>query len=563
LDVRVRARTAWRNRRALTRASAIAVLGALALPGSAAAADKAVRLTLDASNAACTAFDQIDCSYIEMRNGNAPAPDPADPAAAEPTFLNLHNLPRPATIDGTIHDDGTFTVADGDVDFPTYSTLLANPLVGDVTVRINLVQTGAWTGTFDTGTGQMALSAPQRLEFRLSCNAADTSHALCGAVFGPAGNMGTWQVDGKAPVELTTGHLGALAPPVAYGADWVGPVAEDGSPLDADSGRLTLIANTPEFEHVDPTSCVDAASAACTNPVFGGLVVASINESIGGVWDSANAANTKDTVPGAVDHRMTFVMSDPPALETDSQTVDFGTQPLGTVGATKSIELTAFDAGDVPVADIYTDGGDDDFWVVRDGCRGPVPAGDSCTLKLRFAPSAGGARSTTVYALVENPVTGQEETLTLASLTGRGAGLPQGPAGPAGLAGVKGDTGATGPQARSVAATLAIKRGKSKLALGPRGRALVARIACEHGRCTVTRSAAWLRVRGKSLRIPVRVSRSIAEGTSATAMVVLGRGARNALRKAGRGIVKVSLAVKSSDGTKASRTIWVTVRPKR
>lgn len=549
--------------------SAIAVLGALALPGSAAAADKAVRLTLDASNAACTAFDQLDCSYVEMRNGNAPAPDPTDPAAKVPTFLNLHSLPRPATIDGTIHDDGTFTVNNGDVDIPTYSTLLANALVGDVTVKINLAQTGAWTGTFDNGTGQLALTAPQRLEFRLSCNAADATHALCGAVFGPSGNMGTWQVDAKAPVELTTGHLDALVPPASYGADWVGPDAEDGSPLDTNTNRLTLIANAAEFEHVDTSSCVDATSAACSNPVFGGIVAASINDSIGTVWDSADAANNKDTVPGAVDHRMTFVMSNPPALEADSQTVDFGTQALGTVGATKSIELTAFDAGDVPVSDIYTDGGDDDFWVVRDGCRGAVPASGSCTLKLRFAPSASGARSTTVYAQVENPVTGQEETLTLASLTGQGGELPQGPAGQAGTAGVagpKGDTGAAGaagPQGPSVATPPVIKRGKTKLALGPRGRAPVARISCHDGTCTVTRTAARLQVRGKSLRVPVRVSRSIAEGSSASVTAVLGSAARKALRKAGKGVLKVSLVVTSSDGTTASRTIWITVRPKR
>jgi hypothetical protein len=168
MKARDRARTTRRGRPALALTAAIAVVLSAA-PGVAAAADRAVRLTADPSAEACTAFDPLDCSYLMARNGLQPAPDPEAPDAVEPTFFNLATLPGEVTIDGVIHDDGTVTVAEGDVTFPGTDTVRPNALVGDVTVNAQIVQTGAWTGTFEEATGAMSLTVPLSLRFKLTC----------------------------------------------------------------------------------------------------------------------------------------------------------------------------------------------------------------------------------------------------------------------------------------------------------------------------------------------------------------------------------------------------------
>ena len=196
------------------------------------------------------------------RNGRRPAPDPEAPDAIEPTFFNLATLPGEVTIDAVIHDGGTVTVADGDVTFPASDTVRPNALVGDVTVNAKIVQTGPWTGTVEEATGAISLTAPLSLRFKLTCVPAN---GLCDDLTGN-GNLGTWAVTTRKAAELTTGHAAALAPPAAYGPDWVPPVAEDGVPLDAATSALTLVDNTLEASSTSsrPTASIPPRRSATT-----------------------------------------------------------------------------------------------------------------------------------------------------------------------------------------------------------------------------------------------------------------------------------------------------------
>jgi hypothetical protein len=557
MNARDRARPPRWGRRAPTLTAAIAVL-ACAAPGVAAAADRAVTLTADPSAAACTAFEPLDCSYFAARNGLLPAPDPEAADPVEPTFINLASLPGDVTIDAVIHDDGSITVPPGDVTFPGVDTVRPNALVGDVTVNAQIVQTGAWTGTMDDATGAMSLTAPLSLKFELDCVPAN---GLCGALTANTGNLGTWAVRPKNAAALTTGHAAALTPPAAYGADWVPPVAEDGVPLDAVTGALTLVDNKLELEHLDPTDCVDPTSAICNNAGLGGIVVGELNNAIGASWGgAATPENSKDTVPGAIDMRMAFVMEDALIKATPSA-LDFGSQPLGTASTARSVDISALGDDDVEVLSFYTAGGDDaDFWVANDGCRGTVATDATCAVKVRFNPSDSGNRATSLYARVREPDDPAKlRTLQIAALSGQGGALPQGTAGPKGDAGPQGPKGDQGP-AHATPDIPSIRRLKSSMKLSSKGTATVATITCPEGTCRANSRSARLKIGKKTYKVAITGSRTIAKGKSASVRISVRKSVRKALSRRGKGALTVKLVVSSSNGGELARTITVQLR---
>ncbi|HKG02145.1 MAG TPA: choice-of-anchor D domain-containing protein [Conexibacter sp.] len=184
--------------------------------------------------------------------------------------------------------------------------------------------------------------------------------------------------------------------------------------------------------------------------------------------------------------------------------LDFGAQAQGTLSAAQTVTLrTTTEA--VHVRRLVASGADaDDFVVVGDDCAGEdLAPGETCTARVRFAPSATGARSATLVARSDSA-----STLDVA-LSGSGGASPQGPAGadgapgqtgPQGPAGASGATGASGPQgARGETGA----RGPA----GPRGRD--ARVRCRFaGRgaihCTVTYATAGKAAHGRRARARLR-----------------------------------------------------------
>lgn len=398
--------------------------------GSAEAATRILKFTLQPSGAACTGWDQLDCSYLEARNGNAPAPDPAtDPS---PTFLNMANLPGEATMYAALEGSGAIEIKQRHFRFPAHPTTLENALVGTVQVRIQVEATGDWRGNFDQLTGAMALSAPIGLDIKLNCD--QVLNALCGAIFGPDGNMGTWRVIAKGPADpLTTGALTAPAPPASYGPAWLGPVVESGTAFDAD-GVGTLINNDLEIEKVDSSDCVDSSSYACSNSTIGNLVAPQLNAMLGTVYDPVTAANDRDSMPGAIDMRLTFAISEMSLLTSDFTALTFpgsnedGTQTPGTASPAVSTTLKALDTGDdIQIISLHTDGGDEDDFILTSSrpCVTQIDSGASCRVALRFLPSGTGPRSSTLYASIVNPLTGETEKIELATLSGEGGNPPK------------------------------------------------------------------------------------------------------------------------------------------
>lgn len=518
------------------------------MAGSSTAADRTVRLTLEPSAAECDAYDQLDCSYLEARDGNAPAPDPA--TGPDPTFLNMALLPSAPTLGATISDTGEVTIPAHRVSFPEFPTSLANDLVGEVAIKIQISAGGDWTGTFDETTGDMELDAPIGLSFKLNCD--PVANGTCGAIFGSQGNMGTWEVSPKGPVSpLTTGNLPGPTPPVEYGPDWLGPLAEDGSPFDPETGIGTLVNNDLEIENLTADSCVDMSSLACSNPAVANLIAPSLNGALGTVYDPADPANDRDSVAGAIDMRFTFKMTEPPLVTSNPTAVtmagmnDDGSQPLGTSSAAQTVTVTASEVGDVEFNRIYLNGGDDDdFYVSNASDCLPVVASESdCDVKLRFNPSATGARSSTLFASIVNPVSGDSETVQLATVSGTGGVLPAGTTGPAGPTGPQGPRGNAGPLV-SIASSSSIRL---------RARAnRIARIRSAGARVAVRApKRVRIRVRGRAFNLRVIAPRAIAAGKAGVVRVRGTRAAVRRLRGKASAPLKLRLRVSANGRTQA------------
>jgi hypothetical protein len=109
--------------------------------------------------------------------------------------------------------------------------------------------------------------------------------------------------------------------------------------------------------------------------------------------------------------------------------------------------------------------GDDpsDFVTGTDTCHGAIAPGESCSVAVRFAPQAQGARQARLTVLTN------AASSMLVTLAGTAGPLPQGEKGDAGSAGSqgtqgaqgpKGDTGAPGPAGRDAKVTCKVAKPK-------------------------------------------------------------------------------------------------------
>ena len=110
----------------------------------------------------------------------------------------------------------------------------------------------------------------------------------------------------------------------------------------------------------------------------------------------------------------------PLPLTAGPSSLAFGSQALGTIGAAKTVTLSNSTPGTLPVA-VDLSGHADDMLVSRNTCGDGVPGDGACSIAIRFAPGALGARAAT---LVLDPAGPQRVEL---ALTGVGVAPPQSP----------------------------------------------------------------------------------------------------------------------------------------
>ena len=148
------------------------------------------------------------------------------------------------------------------------------------------------------------------------------------------------------------------------------------------------------------------------------------------------------------------------ALAAGAWNLDLGAQARETIGAPRTVTLTATADGVRP-ARVRTTG--DDFLISADTCTGAsLDEGEACSVGVRFAPAADGARAATLLvtdaagdAITAVELAGTGETAVSAGPGTVGAAGPAGPAGPAGAA-TQGPAGSNG--ARRIAGRVRARR---------------------------------------------------------------------------------------------------------
>jgi hypothetical protein len=141
---------------------------------------------------------------------------------------------------------------------------------------------------------------------------------------------------------------------------------------------------------------------------------------------------------------------------------NFGTQAQTTIGPAQTITVENTGLGDqATITKVRTSTGEeDDFLITRDDCTGEVlDSGETCEVRVRFAPGAAGTRTTDLRV----EYTGSKLSPDSMTLSGFGGSLPQGPQGPTGNTGATGATGPAGPQGppgRDATVTCRGKKGK-------------------------------------------------------------------------------------------------------
>jgi len=128
-----------------------------------------------------------------------------------------------------------------------------------------------------------------------------------------------------------------------------------------------------------------------------------------------------------------------PTAEESAPEIEFGTQPLGTVGTEQVLTVTNEGSAPLIVSGVLLGGEDPGDYVSDDRCGQPVGIGASCEVGVRFSPQAEGERAATL-TLLTNAATAPG----VVSLTGTGGPLPKGSTGPEGPRGAAGATGAAG-----------------------------------------------------------------------------------------------------------------------
>ncbi|HEU4703009.1 MAG TPA: choice-of-anchor D domain-containing protein [Conexibacter sp.] len=164
------------------------------------------------------------------------------------------------------------------------------------------------------------------------------------------------------------------------------------------------------------------------------------------------------TLAALVDVPTVAISVDTPEADANVSTLTFGSQRSGSVSAPQAVTVT--NVGDAPlhVAGMtFSGAGADDFLLGSDDCRGAVAVGQSCTIQVRFAPQALGARSATLD--VASDADGGPLQVSLDGEGVEGAAGPQGAQGAAGPQGPQGAAGPQGPAGRNVDALRCIRTG--------------------------------------------------------------------------------------------------------
>ena len=310
-----------------------------------------------------------------------------------------------------------------------------------------LAPTGA-TGTFPSTSATFAFSSSEPGAFR--CSLDGGSEATCSSPITFAG-LGQGQHTLSVRAVDSVGNADLTPATRTWTVDTVAPETV----LDASgpSGSTTDTSATFTFSS-EPGAVFNCRldngtiDTSCTSPMtYTGL---SEGQHTFRVW-ARDAVHNTDASP---ELRVWTVVAPAPAPEAgvvpSPASLGFGSQATGTIGVAKTITLTSSGEAPLVVDRVRIEGGHaEEFLDAADTCAGETIAPDAtCTVKLRFAPSAEGSRGAVLKVFSNAPgdalAVALSGTGTSPASQGTGPAGPAGPEGPAGSVGPTGATGATG-----------------------------------------------------------------------------------------------------------------------
>ena len=308
-----------------------------------------------------------------------------------------------------------------------------------------------WTWTVDKVAPETTLSGPSGMissttaEFAFSSNESGTFvctlDGMVSACGSPKNYTGLAQGSHTFAVQArdVAGNLDPTPATRAWTVDTVAPetVLDPSGP----SGNTT--ATTATFTFTSEPGAVfncrldnGTINTSCTSPMtYSGLPE---GQHTFRVW-ARDAVHNTDASP---ELRTWTVVVPEAGVVPSPASLAFGSEATGTIGAARTLTLTS--SGNVPlVVDRVRVAGShaEDFLNAADSCSGETIAPDAtCTIKLRFAPSAQGSR-TAVLKVVSNAPNGD----LVVDLGGTGTAPGTGPAGATGATGATGPAGPAGP----------------------------------------------------------------------------------------------------------------------
>ena len=226
-----------------------------------------------------------------------------------------------------------------------------------------------------------------------------------------------------------------------------------------------------------------------------------------------------------------------PAAEAGPASIDFGDQAQQTVSTPQAVTVTNEGDALLHVTDVALAGADaDDFMASSDTCTAaPVLAGASCTIAVRFIPSAAGTRAATLQVFSASPASPAS-----IALEGNGTDLPTGPTGAQGPTGygAPGPAGPRGPKGPRAPLVLALAQKQLRAHVGKR---------IQFSFATTQPGQATLKVSPGGMT----VKRSLSAAGTGTLALKLGK----------KGQYKLHLAFRASDGQQRSADAKLTVTP--
>ena len=154
---------------------------------------------------------------------------------------------------------------------------------------------------------------------------------------------------------------------------------------------------------------------------------------------------------------VTITPTPPAVAQVTPLTLSFPTQAQSTVSAPQTVTIANVGVSPLTVTGVVFAGADaGDFLVGSSSCGGPVLAGQSCAITVRFVPEAQGPRSASLQ-IISNDATSP----TTVALTGSGGSLPTGPPGATGPPGPAGAPGRVQLITCTTSTKTIIRKGKS------------------------------------------------------------------------------------------------------